>query len=211
MDEYIRTTKLPALEKVIEDYVTSLKYNKLPEKEFLDALRQGEMILTDYYTNKAGTFPKKAMNEVNFYHHNIVVEDIPLTGKVDRIDFEDINNNILSVVDYKTGNPDNASSKLNQENLGDYFLQLVFYKLLIENSHTIKGTVTQGKIEFLQRNSKNDFVTKIFTLTPEHVAKLLTEAKEIYGKIMGLDFTKINNDTYNACEYPKFHELESIF
>lgn len=211
MDIYISTSALPPIEKVIEDYVSSLRYSKLPEKEFLDALRQGEKILSDYYKDRQGTFPKKAMNEVNFAHHGIVVSDIPITGKIDRIDYQDSSNTLLSVVDYKTGNPDNSSSKLRTDTLGDYFLQLVFYKILIENSHTIKGSVTEGRIEFLQRSSKGDYVTKVFSLTPDHVNAVLDLAKEVYGKIMALDFTNINTDTYNTCESPEFHQLQHIF
>jgi len=115
------------------------------------------------------------------------------------------------VIDYKTGNPASASSRLSVNNLGDYYLQLVFYKLLVENSHTIKGNVTQGLVEFIQKDNNDQYVSKEFTLNPESTTPVIALMKETYQKIMALDFTKCNSDTYNACDNPHLHELPLNF
>ncbi len=206
IDSFTRVGKFPELEKIQEDFARSLRYEKLDEAEFIDSLNFGQKLITDFYQNKINTIPQKTFAEFNFKNSNIVYEGIPITGKIDRID--GLDNDILHVIDYKTGNPDNAGSKLSENNLGDYFLQLVFYKILVENSKFMKGNVTEGIIEFLQRNAKNEYTEKRFIITPEHVAKVTELIKETYGKIMELDFTRINTDTYNnACSNPDFHDL----
>lgn len=206
IDNFTRTGKFEELEKIQEDFARALRYEKLNEVEFIDSLNFGQKLITDFYQNKINTIPAKTFAEYNFKNSKIVYEGIPITGKIDRIDgFE---NNLLRVIDYKTGNPDNAGSKLSEANMGDYFLQLVFYKILVENSKIMKGSVTEGVIEFLQRNSKDEYTERKFILTSEHVAKATELIKETYAKIMELDFTRINTDTYNnACSNPDFHDL----
>jgi DNA helicase-2/ATP-dependent DNA helicase PcrA len=211
MESYMNTGQIIPLENVLQDFAYSLKSDKLEERDFLDALKQGQKLLTDYYQDKQASFPQKSLNEVNFSHQGIVIDDVPISGKIDRIDFLDNQNSILKVIDYKTGNPASASSRLSVNNLGDYYLQLVFYKLLVENSHTIKGNVTQGLVEFIQKDNNDQYVSKEFTLNPESTTPVIALMKETYQKIMALDFTKCNSDTYNACDNPHLHELPLNF
>ena len=57
---------------------------------------------------------------------------IPLTGKPDRLDHQRPNR-FFTVIDYKTGEAkDNDLRGLTKAGTGDYYRQLVFYKLLLD-------------------------------------------------------------------------------
>lgn len=212
LDELKRTGSLPLLEYVLKQFVTVLREEHMEEKEFLAALKQGELLLTDFYGNRQQEFLATSLSELNFKHSNVVVNGIPLTGKIDRVDSLDPTTGELAVIDYKTGNPDSAGARLSVDKLGDYYLQLVFYKILVENSHLLKGRVVKGRVEFLMRSKeKGEFTPKDYDLGPETVTPVLELIKNTYDSIMTLDFARINTDSYNTCDHPEFHDLEWSF
>lgn len=62
----------------------------------------------------------------------VVYNGVPLKGKLDKLEF---NGKEVNVVDYKSGNIDNAIPKMKaphekDPNGGDYWRQAVFYKIL---------------------------------------------------------------------------------
>ena len=91
------------------------------------------------------------------------------------------------MVDYKTGKPDSKYQELSPE--GDYFRQLVFYKLLCSEAKGFPYEVVSGTIDFIEKNNKNLFVRKNYSLTVDDVAKLKSQIIEVFSKIKSLDFT----------------------
>lgn len=209
LDTYKQSDALPPLDFLLTQFVSSLRTQQLEEKDFLDALKQGELLLSEYYHAKKDVLPKDSFNELNFKHSQVVVENVPLSGKIDRVDIIDNSTGELRVVDYKTGTPDNAGSRLSVNLLGDYYLQLVFYKLLLDNAHLIRGYVKTGRVEFLAPGKeKHEFVSKDFDLDQQSIIPVIDLIKSTYESIMSLDFERTNNDTFNACEHPEFHNLD---
>lgn len=209
LDSYKQSDALPGLDTVLTHFVESLRAQQLEEKDFFEALKQGEKLLTDYYQAHKDEFPKDSLNELNFKHNQIVVADVPLGGKIDRVDILDKTTGALRVVDYKTGNPDNAGPKLSVNLLGDYYLQLVFYKLLLDNAHIVKGYVNTGRIEFLMPSKKKgEYTPREFELTQQSIEPVIDLIKQTYNSIMNLDFERINEDSFNNCEHPEFHSLD---
>jgi len=212
MDTFNQSGQLPSDEVLSNYFLAALRGEHLDETDYLEAMKMGETVLNDYYLAKALQLPKSSYNEYNLKHTEVAVEGIPISGKIDRIDQIDSVAKTLRVLDYKTGNPDSAAARLSVGQLGDYYLQLVFYKILLDNSHTIPGTVTEGVVEFLQKSRKDKtFISKTFTLTPEAIPPVIELIKSTYNSIMALDFTKVNPDTYNGCDTPEYHDLPWIF
>ena len=118
----------------------------------------------------------------------------------------------LRVVDYKTGNPDNSAPRLSVTNMGDYLLQLYFYKLLIENSSAYKGNVIDGQIEFIDISKKtNSYQSKLIELTPDGTNLVVELIKDVYSKILKLDFTEYNEDSFYKCENEEYHYINWLF
>jgi hypothetical protein len=163
-------------------------------------------MLTQYLINNQHKFNSQSVAEFNFKKYAVKIDEISITGKIDRIDFPQTDK--IVVVDYKTGNPDSSATRLSDKNLGDYLIQLVFYKLLIETSGVFKGTVNTGIIEYIEKSKKDSlFVAPEISLTPEVVERVKNLIKETYSNLQNLNFSEINTDLYNKCDMPYLHEL----
>jgi DNA helicase-2/ATP-dependent DNA helicase PcrA len=180
-----------SLEKFIDIFVNNLKKENLTDKDRRDLLASGKIIMADYYTHYKAEFNNKCLIEHDFKDYNARLGDIPLTGKIDKMEFLD--KNFVNVVDYKTGKPDSKYQELSAD--GDYFRQLVFYKILCGHAHGFKYKVRSGTIDFVQSNSKGQYVRKNFELTSADETKLTTQIKDVYKKILAQDFSVGSNCT----------------
>jgi DNA helicase-2/ATP-dependent DNA helicase PcrA len=124
---------------------------------------------------------------------NISLGDVPLTGVFDKIEFDGRN---VNVVDYKTGNIKYATDKLkapDEKNPdgGDYWRQIMFYKILLDAQRVKPWTMISGEIDFLEKDEKkNDFVKVRYELFPDEIEIVKTQIKHVYQKIMNLEFTE---------------------
>jgi DNA helicase-2/ATP-dependent DNA helicase PcrA len=139
--------------------------------------------------------------EVDFKNQGVVVGDAHLTGKVDRIRIED--NNIL-VTDWKTGKAENSwqvSDSYKKIKLSRYRRQLIFYKILLENSRDFsKYKVSSANLFFLEP-VKDSFVSLPLDFEKEEILKTEKLISIVYKKIKNLDFpdiTKYSPD-YKGC------------
>lgn len=122
------------------------------------------------------------------------LNEIPLKGKLDRIDIYDPNGKFLHIVDYKTGTP-KTEKKIREEFNGSMHRQLVFYKLLIENSPSFVGyEVKECTLEFIG-DRDNDPVRLTLQITQEEVKELKKLIEIVWDKIKNLDFTPVDLKT----------------
>ncbi len=101
------------------------------------------------------------------------VGDVPLTGKLDRLDMKA--DGTVLVIDYKTGKvrSENDIKGLTKNSTGDYYRQLVFYKLLLEKDGRYR--MNEGALHFVEPNEKGDIIVRRFTITDGEVASLEAE------------------------------------
>ena len=174
-----------SLEKFVDIFVNNLQRENLTKKDYDDLLITGKKIVSDYYTQYQAEFDRECLIEHDFKSYNVRLDDIPLTGKIDKMEL--LEKGFVNVVDYKTGKPDSKYKELSPD--GDYFRQLVFYKILCGHAHGFKYQVKSGTIDFIQPNSRGQFVRKNFVLTTDDEAKLTTQIKDVYQKILAQNFT----------------------
>lgn len=172
-------------QKFLSIFNQNLKQENLSPIDFELLKAHGQEILTAYYQHYKQSFNGNCLTEHDFKFKNVRLGDIPLTGKIDKIEF--LNSNRVNVVDYKTGKPDSKYQQLSPE--GDYFRQLVFYKLLCSESKGFPHEVVSGTIDFIEKNNKDQFVRKNYQLTDDDVNKLKAQIAEVFNKIINLDFT----------------------
>ena len=129
---------------------------------------------------------------------------IQLTGKLDKIEFIDDTN--VVVIDWKTAKPKsrNEIEGRTRSADGNYKRQLVFYKLLLEE--TKKFNMKYGEIDFIAPNEKRKYKKERFEIDLEEVEKLKTEIRRVSLEIMNLDF--INSNCSNKdCEYCRLGKM----
>lgn len=182
---YKKTDKLISLDKFLAIFETNLAREGLSSADFTDLLARGCQQLTDYYQHYQSSFNGNCLVEHDFRPYLARIGDIPITGKVDKIEI--ISGRNVNVVDFKTGKPDSKYQQLSKE--GDYFRQLVFYKILADHSPGFNYQVTSGSIDFIQANSRGQFVRKNFDISPSDISTLTDIIKDTYQKITSLDFS----------------------
>lgn len=181
---YKKENKLISLDKFLSVFENNLKREQISNNDFQDLLVNGRQVLTDYYLNYQSEFNNRCLTEHDFKFYGVKINDIKLTGKIDKIDI--LENNEINVVDFKTGKPDSAYEKLKPD--GDYFRQLVFYKILCEQSRDFKYKVKSGTIDFIQKDNYGKFKKVNFSITSDDVQNLKDLIIETYQKIVNLEF-----------------------
>ena len=92
--------------------------------------------------------------EIDFYSESLIVDGVPVTGKIDHLLINEADKTI-EVYDYKTGSYHNNNWKSHPA-MYQYMLQLIFYKVLLNNSIRYRNyRVTKGHILFVSKD-KND-------------------------------------------------------
>ncbi len=177
--------------------------------QFDRRLEQGHTILTEYYDHYVNGFHKDV--EIEFKVPRYMLDGVPVTGKIDKIE---IKGDSCTVVDYKTGDPDKSAAPLTaapneKEPLGgDYWRQMVFYKLLLENYEERKYQVKLGMFDFIQKGKTGEYkqvVVPVFQQDEEIVRK---QIKDAYGDIMNHKFNKgCGKEKCHWCNFAKRYEL----
>jgi DNA helicase-2/ATP-dependent DNA helicase PcrA len=197
----------PPLNALMEEFKRQMKRQRdaFTETQFSNRLMYGEKILPDYYKKYVDTWNKIVVTEFNI--ENLEVDGVPVNGNIDKIEFDGNNANI---VDYKTGKPENGLKKLEpptekEPNGGDYWRQIVFYKILLDNFKRKDWKMVSGEIDFVEKyEKKNDFIKEKFIVSDEDVAIVKKQIKEVYTKIMNHEFTQgCGEDDCKWCNFVK--------
>jgi DNA helicase-2/ATP-dependent DNA helicase PcrA len=139
-----------------------------------------------------------------------VVNDIPLKGKLDKLEFE---GKEVNVVDYKTGDPDKARDKLlapNEKNPngGDYWRQAVFYKILVDNYDSKTWQVVSTEFDFVEPDKKKEYQKKKVVIQPEDITTVKQQISKVWGKIQERDFyTGCGKEDCHWCNFVKTNNM----
>ncbi len=155
---------------------------KLPlsVNEFTRLLEKGLTVLVRYIEHMAPNLSSQTKEEftvrVMLPTGLEVMPELPLTGKLDRIDIGP-DGYALRVVDYKTGKPKsrNQIEGNTATSDGGYKRQLTFYALLLSLHGDERYVTNTGVLSFVEGDSKGVIKEESFTITEAEVAALKEE------------------------------------
>lgn len=174
------------------------------QAEFRRRMEYGETILPTFYAEHRPGWRTDALVEYPF--RAILMDGIPLNGKLDMLEFS---GNRVTVVDYKTGNPQNARKKLRPPDPGkvslaqsegrepdtddllggDYWRQAVFYRILIENEPRRGWSMAAARFEFVEPEKESGrFSSALFEVSDDEVAQVKEQIRDVYGRIQNKEF-----------------------
>ena len=147
----------------------------------------------DFYHTEIKNFPKNSLAERRF--DRIEFEGIPLTGTIDRIDSLEKGAKI-HLVDYKVSRPTTENLRRlappsdENPNGGEYWRQLVFYKILVENARNIPGfaakiqdgAVESGAVIWLETGQKSGFSHKNIHFSMGNTGLVKTLVRDVWTK-----------------------------
>ncbi len=168
---YLETKKLkkvPSLKELENLLKKEIEKNRLLKEDEENEIKKGIDALNVFYKlnqERVAKEAEKVETEIDFKNEGVHIENALLTGKIDRIlvDEEDIN-----IIDLKTGksfksfNLNKVKEDKDYENIKkhNYKQQLMFYKILLENSKKYKNkNIKNASLNFL--DDKNNLEINI--------------------------------------------------
>lgn len=208
--------KFPASQQLVRDFEWYMNRHQdsFTEEEFTRRMAYGQEILPKYYDQYVNEWNSVVSVERNL---RAVVDGIPINGKLDKIEFDGTNAN---VVDYKTGKFDSRKKKYfyrpaeefkkdepTHEELygGDYWRQAVFYKILVDNEAAHNWNVVSTEFDFVEPDAKTGaFHKEKVEITPEDLDTVRQQLRTAYEGIQGLQFSQgCNDDNCQWCNFLK--------
>jgi DNA helicase II / ATP-dependent DNA helicase PcrA len=190
-----QTKKVPSFEKMVDSFRKELSRGKLADYDEEKFLRTGERALASYYETVKGEICATDKTELNFSNQSVNLAGALLKGKIDKVM---INQRAWSVIDFKTGDgfDDWEEKKLSiyeEIKLHKYRQQLMFYKILVENSRDYaSNTVENAVLEFVEQVNNDKVQSLAIDFSDKGVREELDRFKKlivsVYNKITMLDF-----------------------
>lgn len=196
----------PSLTAAQQVFTEALKKELLSSDELERRIAYGENLLASYYQD-AERFMAQPLFIERFFGSGFsttMLDDIALSGRIDRVDWLDKQKKLVRVIDYKTGRQRSVKDiegltqaaelspreqQLPASIRGPYKRQLLFYKLLADLDPSFKPTVTEGVFEFVEpHRDTGKIVARCFELTDAAVAELADLIKTVMAEIRSLKF-----------------------
>ena len=176
--------------------------------EYKDMTAYGVQVLGKYFDKHLVALHEKGEKyalEVKI--DNAHFEDVPIKGVLDRVT---IGADEVLVTDFKTGNPTSnyTRPKLKPPNDkkplgGDYWRQIVFYKILLESDRKYGWNMTTGIMDFVEPERRTDKLHQTrFTVTKGDIEIVGQQITDTWSKIRAHEFEKgCGEDDCAWCEF----------
>lgn len=203
--------QFPSLEQVLAIFKTSLysESSSFTPIQFERRMEQGNALLTEYYEYYIPRFHKDV--EIEYKVARYFLDGVPVTGKIDKIE---LYGDTCKVIDYKTGDPDKSATantaRPNEKEPqgGDYWRQMVFYKLILENMEDKRLKVSMGAFDYIQKSKSGEYKQVLVPVFEEDEAIVRGQVKDSYTKIMNHEFDRgCGKETCHWCNFAKRYQL----
>ena len=201
--------EFPPKKELLEDFGWYMyRHRESFTREAFDRrMEYGTTVLGNYYDKYVHQWNKIVVIERNI--RNVVVNNVPLKGKLDKLEF---NNTEVNVVDYKTGDVERARDKLSPptDKLpegGDYWRQAVFYKILVDN-YGKKWKVVSTEFDFIEPDKKKEYRKVKIPVSHQDIEFVTTQITNTWQKIQNREFyTGCGKTDCHWCNFVKTNKL----
>jgi DNA helicase-2/ATP-dependent DNA helicase PcrA len=202
----------PPKEMLIQYFEQALFFEReeMTHMEYERRLEQGRQVLSDYFDRSINHWNTDV--QIEYKVSRYLLDGVPVTGKMDKLEFD---GNTCLVVDYKTGDPDRSVkehiAQPNDKNPagGDYWRQMVFYKLLLENAPDLNWHVRMGRFEYIEPGRKSgEWKTVDVPIFEQDEQFVRAQLREAYSKIMNHEFREgCGKEDCHWCNFARKYEL----
>lgn len=163
----------------------------LTEDEYNDIESEAHKMI-DSYLPTLDASSKIAEVEYNFSGKSVMLDDTPLTGKIDNIEWVDKSKREVKIIDYKTSKPKTRNQILGNTKYSNKNLlrQLQFYKLLIELDDKFDLIPVEFEIRFLRQDAKKRYKTESFSRDEIQTEELRETIRLVMENIRNLNFNE---------------------
>jgi DNA helicase-2/ATP-dependent DNA helicase PcrA len=202
--------QFPSVDTFINDFTWYMQRHRecFTREQFARRIEYGTEILRNYYMKHLISFNKVV--SIERYVKNVVVDDMLLKGKIDKIEF---NGKEATIVDYKTGDPEKCKEKLARPNPkipngGDYWRQAVFYKIMLDHLPGKDWSVQSVEFDFVEPNKKKEYIKEVVKINEMDITDVKGQIASVYQKIQNKDFyTGCGKEECHWCGFVKTNKL----
>ncbi len=189
---------------LLESYKGHLYRQPLNTRDIETLLAKGSAALGGWYDTYEGAWELRVSEEVRVA---VEVDDVKLTGVIDKIEY--IDDTIVNVVDYKTAKPKTRNEIMGAtaQSDGNYYRQLVFYKLLLEHYRDGALSMQSGTIDFVEPDDKGKYHKELFEISEDEVRELADTIRRVAREVTELSFWDKRCDD-PSCEYCALRALQ---
>lgn len=190
------------VEQFMADFYWYMNRNReaFTAEQFKRRMEYGDKILPAYYQRYQNEWVKNGLTEYKI--KNVEIDGIPVKGDLDKLE---MNENRVTIVDYKTGNYDSAKSKLKPPNEkdplgGDYWRQAVFYYLLVQADERNAWEIDRVEFDFVEPY-ENRYVKEKVVISAEHLTLVKEQIKGVYANIKNHNFNGCGKEDCQWCTF----------
>ena len=200
------------LEEAIEYYDNSLHSH---QEEIIDTMsveelkEYGHRLLTNLFEHY---IPDSLKGKNVYLEKELRVklgDKYSINGIIDKLEFD---NDLIRVVDYKTGSAQRGIEELAVGR--DYWRQAVFYNILLENSSEIDTTGKRIETQYIfldDDDAKEGYSIHTVNVTKENMDLVLTQIQEFWDKVNVADFTGgCGKDDCDYCRLGEFVDFQLL-
>ncbi len=192
--------KLPPLQALQTYFEDMLSRKHLRQVDYKKLNQRGRVALKLYIQKRGKYFNAQDLSERGFNNEGVVIGEAHLSGKIDKMHFTSPGQ--VQVVDFKTGKPANSwqgRDEIEKVKLHKYKQQLLFYKLLVENSasYAKRLTVDSVGLEFVEVNDQNKLVDVLeYQISSQELNRFTVLINKVWQHILKLEMPDVS-------KYPK--------
>lgn len=192
---YMQQNEALGIDAVIEVFEDMLARQRLRTRDHDKYLEQGKKELRAYLDRRYDEFSTSHLIETSFKNQGVMIGEANLSGQIDKLVL-DKKDKICSVHDFKTGKPLKdwkAGSGSDGMKAWRYKTQLIFYKLLVEESRTWSDyKVERGVLEFLQPLKDNIIILE-YGMDEEEVDRAKKLIQAVWECVQNLEFPDVQH------------------
>lgn len=194
-DFLVATGERRPVEYIYGDFQNFLRSERLVESEHEKYLHRGIAALGSFLGQEYSSFNVKQRTELDFRSQGVIVNEAHLAGKLDLVEI-DKKAKTISVLDYKTGKASNdTKGKDDREKikLHKYKQQLMFYRLLCENSRDYSSyDITSLKLQFVEPTPSGKIIALEFDISDTDIAEFKQLIGAVWKHIITLDLPDVS-------------------
>ncbi len=170
----------------VEFYLEELSKHELPSDVMTKLREKGPADLA-VSLERFGDVLRQGEAEVNLARDRILIDGVPVTGKIDHIVINE-DTKTIEIYDYKTGGY-HSDAWNKHTTLYKYMLQLGFYKLLLNRSPKYsKYKVEKAHILFVIPDKDGEVHDKEYLFSDDDEKELIQLIKAVYQQVSTLRF-----------------------
>lgn len=201
--EFKKTGALPKIEIALLALQKSLDREPLTVAQRESLERDAVLALERYLDSHSANLRPPLEVEFNFARHEVRLDAIPLTGKIDRIDAIPDTKNAVRFIDYKSMAPLTPAAIRGEtaNSTGDAYRQLLFYALLAELDSRFIFQARELVLSFVRPDQKGEFRDESFAPQKAELVELQKTIREAWVKIQKLEFDCDESTDCSRCSF----------